>query len=279
MKRVKMKKSAILVIDIILLVVLILLCLFILRDEQHTKKISAEVIEIETELQNEQNKKELTNKDNPTGNKNDKQIVLDAGHQGKGNNEQEPIGPGSSETKAKVSSGTSGIASEVPEYELTLQIAKKLEEELVNRGYSVLMVRTKNDIDISNKQRADIANQNHADAFIRIHANGSNDSSVNGALTICPTENSPYPIKELYNQCKKLSTSVLDEYIVSTGCKKERIMESDTYSGINWCEVPVTIIEMGYMTNKEEDIKMQDSEYQTKMVNGIANGLDKYFYD
>ncbi len=202
-------------------------------------------------------------------------IVIDPGHQAQGDNDTEPNGPGSSEMKAKVSTGTSGVSTGLTEYELNLEVSLKLRDELTARGYDVIMTRETNDVRISNAERAQIANEANADAFVRVHANGDDDHSVNGVVTICQTAANPYNA-DLYAESYLLSELILDAVVEATGANRQNIWETDTMTGINWCEVPSTIVEMGFMSNPEEDERMATEEYQYRIVEGIANGIDQF---
>ena len=205
----------------------------------------------------------------------DKVIVIDAGHQQKGDLSKEPIGPGASEQKAKVTYGNVGVKTGTPEDQLNLEMALKLQTELESRGYTVIMCRTENDVNISNSERAAIANEANADAFIRIHCNGYDSSSVHGAMTMCQTPNNPYNGNR-YEESRLLSECVLDYLVDETGCKKQNIFEDDSMSGINWSMVPVTIVEVGYLSNPDEEAKLVTDDYQQKVAVGIANGVDAY---
>ena len=202
-------------------------------------------------------------------------VVIDPGHQIAGNFDMEPNGPGASEMKYKASSGTQGQFTGLAEYELNLQVGLQLRDELIARGYTVYMTRETHEVDISNVERAQYATEVGADILVRIHANGSNDPSVSGAMTICQTPNNPY--QNQYEASRLLSDCILEAYCAATGIPAQSVWETDTMTGINWAEVPSTIVEMGYMTNQSDDTNMADPEFQKKIVQGIADGIDRYF--
>lgn len=203
-------------------------------------------------------------------------IAIDAGHQQSGISEKEPNGPGSSDMKAKLTSGTQGCVTGKAEYELNLEVSLLLKQELINRGYQVVMIRETNDCPLSNAERAQVANNSGAEIFVRIHANSSTNQNTNGALTMAPTKSNPY-VSYLSDQSIALSQSIVNHLCTTTGAANKGVLGTDTMTGINWCTIPVSIVEMGYMSNPTEDVNMSDPTYQAKIVQGISNGIDEYF--
>lgn len=198
-------------------------------------------------------------------------IGIDPGHQTKANYDKEPISPGSKETKAKTSSGTQGVKSRVPEYEVNLEVSRKLRDALEAEGATVVMTRETNDVDISNIERAQMMNEAEANLVLRIHCNGAEDSSVHGiglyvrATGACAEES--YAASE----------SILSAMAEKTGAKANGIYRRDTYTGLNWSEVPSILVEMGYMSNPDEDLKLVDPDYQALLIEGMVEGVCDYF--
>ncbi len=212
-----------------------------------------------------------------TGTRREQIIVIDAGHQGEGSSAKEPNGPGSDEMKAEVSWGAEGAYSGA-EHALNLEVALLLRDQLISRGYSVVMIRETADVNISNMARAEIANKYNAAAYVRVHANSYEDTTMQGAMTICHSESNPYPdCAATYDESRLLSERVLQAFCKATGMQQLEIREMDNMTGTNWSKVPTTIVEMGFLSNKSDDMLMATKYFKEQAAEGIADGLDAYF--
>jgi len=137
------------------------------------------------------------------------------------------------------------------------------------------MVREKNDVNISNKERALITNKAGCDVFLRLHADAGG-SGATGASTITSSIKNPNT-RAVQQSSDKFSKIVLEEYVRATGFKNRGISYRDDLTGTNWSTVTNTLIEMGFLSNPEDDRKMSSPEFQDLMINGIVNGIEKYF--
>ena len=202
-------------------------------------------------------------------------IFIDPGHQAKGDQNPEPIGAGSPYQKARVSSGTEGIATKKPEYILNLEASIVLKHILEGKGYTVMMSRETHDVNISNSERAIMANEKNADLAIRIHADSLDNSSKTGASILIPEEGGKYtaPIFEESNDC----AGFIKTNMQNAGIGLNGIFQRGDLTGFNWSKVPVVLIEMGFMSNYNEDQMMSNPDYQKKLMQSVADGVEEYF--
>ncbi len=193
-------------------------------------------------------------------------VVLDPGHQTKADPELEPIAPGSEKLKPRTSSGTRGVATKRYEYEINLEIALKLKSRLEAQGCIVYMTRTENDVRISNIERAQYAVSLQPDLFLRLHCDGSSNPDVRGIRIFVPVTG-PYS-----DQLPKWGDQLGSEISRATGAPFRGTKANAEYTGLNWADsVPSFLLEMGYMSNPEEDVLLCDPVYQHRISAGIVD--------
>ncbi|MBB6716131.1 N-acetylmuramoyl-L-alanine amidase family protein [Clostridium gasigenes] len=201
-------------------------------------------------------------------------ICIDPGHQEKGDSKTEPIAPGSGQRKARVSSGTAGVATKRAEYIVNLEASIILKEILENKGYTVVMTRDSHDVKISNAERAEVANKCSADLAIRIHCDSLNDSGKTGATILVPSKNGK-ETKCIFEASNKYG-KILEKTLKTSGIKVNGVFERSDITGFNWSQVPVVIFEMGFMSNWNEDKMLSDPVYQKKLMEAVAKSIDEY---
>ena len=257
-----MKKYRIIIMSIIVMgIILIGTSNHVLNIYKTTGLISRGIIKENIDEKNNDNSKYL--------------ICIDPGHQAKGDPNPEPIGPGSPYQKARVSSGTEGVATKKPEYVLNLEASLVLKHILEGKGYSVMMTRETHDVNISNSERARMAKEKNANLAIRIHADSLENSSKTGASILVPEAGGKYTssIFEESNKCAKLIKNSMQ----GSGIGINGIFERGDLTGFNWSKVPVVLVEMGFMSNYNEDQMMSNPDYQKKLMQSVADGVEEYF--
>lgn len=207
-----------------------------------------------------------------------KKIVIDPGNQANMNASIESVGPGSSDTKVSATQGFTGSTLGTREYEINLLYAKQLKMVLEERGYEVIITRETDDVNLSNKKRAELANESAATAFVRIKMNYSTNAQLSGVMAVTMSAASPYN-SELYDESNKLATRILQGLIEETQATNHGILETEEMTAINWSNIPVAVIELGYLSNPADENNLVSEEYRNKVIEGLANGIDYYFND
>ena len=174
--------------------------------------------------------------------------------------------------KKKVAGGCQGVRSKIFEYEVNLAVGLYLRDYLEADGASVVMTRTVQDVNISNSARAVLFNEANVDLGIRIHADKASDSGKRGVHMLIPKEYRT----NWYETNLNAARSILEHYTEVTGIpavKGTGISERGDQTGFNWCTRPIVCIEMGYLSNPEDDALLSDPEFQKLAAKGIYEGV------
>lgn len=196
----------------------------------------------------------------PTG----KIVVLDAGHGG-----EDP--------------GAVSAYSGAKEKDITLVIVQKAKSLLEEAGYTVVMTRTEDilnyddeNLSMTAKRRQDLIkrkkmmDESGADIVVSVHLNSFSDTQYHGAQTF-------YTKESLSSKKLAISLQTALREILEPENEREALLKSDEIIITKNCKVTTAIVECGFLSNQEEEGKLIDEAYQTKIAEAIKAGVDNYF--
>ena len=183
--------------------------------------------------------------------------------------QREPIGPGSPIMKIKDGGGARG------ETEAVLAIARRTRTLLLRRGYRVAMTRTGSTFRGGNIERARFCNRRGAALMLRIHADGSSDPSRRGASTLFPARRTGWT-DDIYGHSRRAARAIQGSLVGATGARNLGLVERSDLTGFNWADVPVVLVETGFMTNPIEGRLLRSSAYQWRVARGLTAGVQRF---
>ena len=168
-----------------------------------------------------------------------------------------------------------GVSTKIYANRLNYAIATLVKNKLEDLGATVVF--SLSDIkDVKDSPaRASLMNSSNVDFVLRLECNYVNSKSTRGAIMWVPAN---HPKQE---ECEQLATAVLKSYIAATGLdiatyEGQSIRHKDDQVIFNETEAPIAILIMGYISNPDEDLKLNDGAFQQVMADGIVNGIMAY---
>ena len=203
-------------------------------------------------------------------------VVVDPGHDRLANLRTEPIGPGSATRKILDGGGTHGVVTGIREADLTLAVSLRLRELLRRAGVRVVLTRTRTAGEsMGNVARARIANGARAGLFLRVHADGAGSSDARGTHTLTPALRRGWT-DDVYADSRRAARLLQAELVRALRFPDRGIQERLDYTGFNWADVPVILVELGFMTNPSEDRALARPAVRERAAVGLCRGTLRF---
>lgn len=210
---------------------------------------------------------------NENGRLNGVLVCIDPGHQRKTQVETVPLGPNFKKQSTTTVGMAQGIISNRREAIVVLEVAMKLRNALLAEGAQVIMTREEQDVFVGMLERANIPNDAGADFVLRLHCNSRDDENVQGIQIYCPYQSSYAAEVTDEDTYRAMGFALLDAMKAATGAIRGTCTLNNNYVGNNWSKMPSFLVEMGYLTNREEDLKMATEHYQQLLAQGMTEGV------
>ena len=204
-------------------------------------------------------------------------VCIDPGHHENHENFREDKGPGLTGSVVNTGGMAQGKTTLRKESIVVLETGMKLRELLLKEGATVVMTREKQTDFRTNIGRCNIAEEAGAHILLRLHCNLTSNTKTTGIQVYGPRNSDYAKAVASVEEYKALGQAFLNEMKKATGFeligKTGNVALNDNYVGNNWAKMICFLVEMGYMSNAGEDIKLATPEYQQQLAEGMVEGV------